>query len=418
MTVSRARRAGWGGFVLLGLFVLARCAGSGPAVPAAPPAGAPEAPRGPAYTTVFFDAGALRQRDERTGEVTTLLAGARYAGPRVHAPAGDRLAFGYVAGDSSHLAVLDPATGAVHTLHTAARNTVYTAAWSPDGTALAFGFYAPRRTDDGAEEMGPGGIRIATSDGPAPFARAVVRDAGCRAARAVEAWLPGGRLVVRDQRQWDRRTLYVVSPEDCADQARIDARKMHAVTFSADGRWMAYLERNLRYNRENRAYEPDTTLFVADAYGNDPRRVAGPEARPRRPAWSPRGAQLAYDRLAPDNPAIRQIYFYEPAEARHTVLSPEALVHEANLRWSPSATRFVFDRRPDAVTFQKVVRIFGGYRVVDETTAAGRLATTWGWLDDEHLVLLDDGRVRLVDVNAERADTLHAGSQLLHLKAR
>ncbi len=387
---------------------LSRCAAPRPAAPPAPATEAPP-PSGPAYTTLFFDDGGLRLRDERTGTSTLLLAGASPAGSVVPAPTGDRLAFGYATADSTFLGLFDVPGNAVRVLHAAPQGTVYTAAWAPDGRALAFGFYAARRSSEGVEEMGPGGIRIAAGD--------TVRDVGCRAARAVEAWLPDGHLVVRDQRQWDRRTLYVVTTDGCADRARLDARTWHEITFSADGRWMAYLERSLAFNRRTRSYEPDTTLYVADAYGRNPRKVTDAAAHPRHLRWAPTGATLAFDRLGPDG-TTRQLYFYEPADERLAMLSQTPAGDETNLVWSPSATNFVFDRRLGAQTYQKVARVFGGYRVVDEAASAAALARTWGWLDDERLVLLEKGRARIVHPANETADTLAVGRDLLYLIPR
>ena len=56
--------------------------------------------------------------------------------------------------------------------------------------------------------------------------------------------------------------------------------------------------------------------------------------------------------------------------------------------------------------------------MVDESDTADGLAKTWGWLDDERLVLLDgDGTARIVNAAAETSETLPVGRRLLFLHA-
>ncbi len=397
------RRLSLVAFAPLAAALIAGCSGSAPVTPPSAPV---VAPQGPAYTAYAFDAGGLVRQDFRTGTRTPLLPGVTYLGPRALSPDGSRLAVAYTAGDSARLAILDLARGTVRAVHAVAgRRIVYSPVWSPDGQALAFGFYAARRSPEGGEEMGPGGIRIATAAG--------IRDVGCQAARGVEAWLPDGTLVVRDQRQWDRRTYYVVTAEGCTDRARIDARKMHHVAFSPDGRWMAYILRELKIR--DRKPTADSTLYVADAQGHDPRLVADANAHARHLAWSPDGTRLAFDRQT--DAGVRQVYVYDVTSGKPAILNPGTRADEFHFSWSPSGAHFAFDRRLDAGRYQTVVRLFGGtYVVAAEAADAEALPPLLDWLDDERLVL--GNPVRVFNAATQQTDTLTVGGRLLHLQAR
>jgi|GEM_PF-1068358 len=396
-------------FVLSVLVVLMAtgCSSSAPVAPSTPP---PAASSGPAFSALAFDATGLTRHDFRRDEARALIPGGAYLGPAALSPDGNSVAVGYTVGDSAHLAIVGMTDGSVRQLHSARAPITYTATWSPDGQRLAFGFYQPRKSGR-VVEMGPGGVGIADASG--------VRNTGCKASRAVEAWLPDSTLLVRDQRNWQQRVLYVVSAEDCATRAKIDARRMYHISFSPDGRWMAYILRELGdFNRRTRQYAQDSTLYVADTNGKNARKIALAKYHPRHVVWAPDASQIAYDRQAKDHPNVRQIFIYELAGDKHSVLNNNTTTSESHFRWSPTGANFVYDRKLDASTMQKVVRVFGGTQLIAaEAASPGDLPATWGWLDDNLLVLTKaDGTSHIFKVNTQKTQTLSTGVPLLDLR--
>ncbi len=373
---------------------------------AAPPP-EPEVVARAGYSAIGFHANGLELRDLRLGESRALIPGAQYGGTRALSPDGSGLAFSYTVGDSAYFSVIDLTGGTVRNLHAAPAPENYSAAWAPDGRSLAFGFYQPKKSGR-VVEMGDGGIRIATDDG--------IRDSGCQASRAVDAWLPDGRLAVRDQRDWQQRALYIVSAQDCTTISRVDARKMYHVTFSPDGRRMAYILRELgNFNRRTRQYKQDSTLYVADANGGNPVKVELAKNHPRHIVWSPDATQIAYDRQVKGHAGRRQIYIYDIPTGTHTVINDNQSTNESNFQWSPTGINFVYDQRSER-SAQKVVRIFGGSRLI-AAQSSGALPLTWGWLDDNRLVLTSPSGPTLVfNAGTQKTIALSTGYPLLDIR--
>ena len=137
--------------VIVMLLGSARC--SGPAEvqqPAASVEVAPE-PEGPAYAVFYFDEAGLQAHQARPNTTRMLLPNSAFLNHRSVSPDGRQLAVAYAGGDSSHLALLDLHEGAVRAVHAVPGEVVYTTAWTPEGGALAFGYYEDR----GSGQMGP-----------------------------------------------------------------------------------------------------------------------------------------------------------------------------------------------------------------------------------------------------------------------
>lgn len=184
---------------------------------------------------------------------------------------------------------------------------VYTGAWSADASRFHFGFYLPAANGG----MGAGDIRtVVLNEGE-------VTRVGCSASKAVLAALPDGSLLVRNT-----DNIYQVEADDCGTLRTMDARKLYHVSASPDGEHLAYILRDLVYNRDRRAYEPDSTLYIESTSGSEPVKVIGDKYSPRNLSWSSNGAELVYDVAPPSADAMRAVSIYAVAEGRSSYLLP------------------------------------------------------------------------------------------------
>ena len=243
------------------------------------------------YTTA--DAG-LVLHDARRDNSRRLVADATAEEARAVSPTGSHLAFSYATADSSHLALLDLSALTLQRIHAVSGEVSYSLSWHPDQDRLAFGYYRP--TENGVR--GPGSIRVAIPNG-------TTRDIGCSAAREVLHWLPDGSLATRTDEK-----LYVVAAEDCATQASLDARRMHLIQYASDGEQMAYIHRELRYDREDEDYVPDSSLVLSGPQGENTETLFGDKRNVRHLRWSPDGSELAFD-VDVQESGHRQVVVYE-----------------------------------------------------------------------------------------------------------
>lgn len=365
---------------LLAALLLSACAGAGPATPppsSDTPPDTQAAPAGPAYGVLYADAGGLKQTDLQTGTTTSLALGRLAVQTHAASADGRWVAAALATGDSVRLVLVDTRTAALQPVHAAARGTVYSLAWAPDGPGLAFGFYAgPPPT--GGERTGPGGIRLVDARGGS------VRDAGCSTATIAYHWLPEGRLAAGDG-----RNMYVVDRDGCATRTTVDARRMHELTVAPGGRRMAYLYRELLYDAAQRAYVPDSTLLLADLDGTDATEVAGNRYRAHRPAWSPDGTVLAFD-VAAQEGLGRLISLYDRDTQQATYLVPPDPEHAASDTapvWSPSGDRLAFERRTDGAAPHPMVYTFTELLLRAVPTGSLQGATLAGWAGDDAMLL-------------------------------
>ncbi|MFB6097581.1 MAG: hypothetical protein ABEK84_00400, partial [Salinibacter sp.] len=232
--------------------------------------------------------------DARRDASRTLVADATAKGPRAVSPSGRFLAFSYATADSTHLALLDPTTQKLQRVHARAGTVTYSLAWHPEQDRLAFGHYRP--TGDGGR--GPGGLRVATPDGTS-------RSVGCSTVREVLHWLPGGALATRTADK-----LYIVSANDCATKTSLDARRMHQIHYAPDGQQMAYIHRELTYDRDAGDYVPDSSLVLSGPRGKNTETLFGDKRHVRHLRWSPDGSELAFD-VAVQQSGHRQVVVYD-----------------------------------------------------------------------------------------------------------
>jgi hypothetical protein len=401
LPARRSLLCGLVGTVLFGLLAVGCSAPS-----STPTSGAPDAPSPPSAPAFSFlhttDAGLVLHR-ARPDTAQILIRGATHDGPAAVSPGGEHLAFTYTTADSTHLALLTLATGALRPIDRRPATATYSLAWSsssaePGSSAgpdaqLAYAYYLP--VENGTR--GPGDVFVVATDG-AP------RNVGCSAAREVLAWLPDGPLATRNDDK-----LYVVSAADCATRTAADARRMRAATYAPTGTALAYIHRELTYDREAGDYTADSSLVLSPDHGRSSTELLGPSRRVRHPQWAPDGSELAVD-VHVEASGHRQIAVYNVADERTIYLTPPSQTtgDQRFPRWSPSAARVAFTsgRGADATA---ATRVDGQTRRLGPVDGA-----VWGWLTDRTLVVPGPDSLRIRSIDGQTRYTHPAPRTLIH----
>jgi hypothetical protein len=317
--------------------------------------------------------------------------------------AGNLLALAYVRGDSTHLVVIDLAEGLSRTAPLAPGEREVTFAWRGEGQALAAGYVARE-----GEAMGAGSIVLLD---PTTM---TIRPSGCRASTIVYGWPDADRLLVGDG-----KAIHVVDAATCTTRSALSLLKKHHVAIDPTGRFVAYIFRELEYNREKRAYEPDSTLMLAEIDGSNERIIAGTRYHPRNLAWSPDGARLAFDVTSQTDPALRHLAVYDVAAAEATILvraTDTVLPSESRPEWSPDGAFLAYDRVfVHGELYQKAVRSLAENAVnvvAEQPISAGKL-DVFGWTPTHVVLRAADGRYWLGAPGAPRPLPLDVGGDLV-----
>lgn len=323
-----------------------------------------------------------------------LAAEAEATGLRAVSPSGESVAFAYTTADSSRLGLFNLTTGTLRTIHSVAGTATYSLAWHASQDQLAFGYY---RAGD-SESRGPGGLRIARSDGS-------TRSVDCSAVNEVLDWLPNGSLAARTD-----ETLYLVAASDCATQASTDARRMHQIAYAPDGNRVAFIHRELKYDREAGEYVPDSSLALANARGTNTTTLFGDERAVRHHRWAPDASELAFDVYVEESDR-RQIAVYNGERTVFLVPPGTTTVDQVRPRWSPSGSRVAFTLRTSEGT-RAAVRVKGSTRHLGAVDGA-----VWGWLGERAVVVPGPDSVRIQRLNGTTRYTHPAPGTLIHVWA-
>lgn len=358
---------------------------------------APSSPSGPTIFLLYANStGGIALHDAREDETQTLVSGAAAKQARAVSPSGRHLAFSYANADSSYLALLDLTTQEMQRVHAAAGSTLnYSLAWHPDQERLAFGHYRP--TDD--DRRGPGGIQTATPNG-------MTRDVGCNSVREVLHWLPNGSLATRTN-----DNLYVVDTEDCATKASLDVRRMHHIRYAPTGEQMAYIYRELKYDRDRGEYVPDSSFVLSGPRGTNAETLFGDQRRPRHHRWAPETTELALD-VRVEESGHRQVVVYDGSRPTFLIPPSETTADQMQPRWSPSGNRLAFTVR-GGTSPQAAVRIQGQTRHLGPVDEA-----VWGWLDERSVVVPGPDSVRVQSLNGATRYAHPTPETLLHVWRR
>ena len=229
-------------------------------------------------------------------------------------PDGNSVVLGIRGEGLSELHLYNQSQQSAVVLYSGAASPVFSGQWDASSSTFYFGQYVPE-----GKRMGAGAIYSASVQTGA------VERVPCSASRMVLAVVSDSSLLLRNS-----DSIYEVATSDCATLHTIDARKWYHVTVAPTNNRIAYVLRDLVYNRDTRAYEPDSTLYLASLKGTDEVKVIGDKYEPRNVTWSPDGSELAYDVNAQDGSGRRAISVYSVNTARSSYLEPPDATPNSN----------------------------------------------------------------------------------------
>lgn len=314
-------------------------------------------------------------------------------------PSGEYVGIGVANATESNLYLMNRSTRAVSKLFSGSKGLVFSGQWTASSTTFYYGQYQP----DG-NRMGAGSIHSYNT------ATNTNSKVPCSASRFVLSVLPAGSLLVRNS-----DSIYEVATSDCATIKSIDARKMYSVSVSPDGQKMAYILRDLVFNRTKRTYEPDSTLFVTTLGSSaEPVKVIGDKYQPRNMAWSPDGSELAYDVIAQDGSKKRAISIYSIASAGSAYLEPPQSTLRSNTQpqYSPDGNHILFKSASPANEVELKWKTSGQQFSQTVPVFAENPFSHWNWVGKDLLFVKDTtGESGLFNVSGASGSMIWTGTK-------
>ena len=198
------------------------------------------------------------------------------------APTG-RIAFLGAQGNHRGLFVLD-AANAVATPITGEDESVLWAAWSPDGSQVAYIL----------EGSGPRyAIVVAKADGSDPVTLVEAEDTGAVGADVIDlAWSPDGSRIAYSGRVVEdgvaRRTILIVNADGSGAPVALQGLWVSVA-------WAPHAERLLAVGfPQIGTHEGQFDLFTIRPDGSDPVQLTDDEAGEHEPSWSPDGTEIVF----------------------------------------------------------------------------------------------------------------------------
>ena len=335
----------------------------------------------PTVWTVGFSEEGLYRGTAAEPQQTALVAGNVRIENRMATPDGSATLFAWSRGDSTGVLRIDHATGQAMPLHATPGRHAVTLAFS--GTMLAIGY----------QRNPGGGIFQLDWTNPAP------QSVGCSASDRVLSWRGTASLIVGNA-----SNVYQVSASGCGTEGRMSRDKRPDIIPSADGERIAYLERDLVYNRASRSYAPETTLYVGSRLSDSEARawMAGDKA-PRDPVWSAAEQTLAFTFSDPNADGRRRLLYLD-ASAGELYQVPGVSRYadpvEDNPIWSPDGSSLAYERvYASAQVAQIVVKHLSVAEPKVAYEGADRLKLV-GWASNTFLRAVDeDGHEVLLHVD-------------------
>ena len=347
-----------------------------------------------AWTVSFSEEGLYRGTAAEPQQILLVSGNVRIETRRA-TPDGTATLLAWSRSDSTGVLRVDHTTGQVTPLHATPGRHAVTLAVS--GTMLAIGY-----------QRNPGG-GIFQLDWTNPSPQSI----GCSASDRVLSWHGATSLIVGNA-----STVYQVSVNGCGTEGRMSRDKRPEIIPSADGQRIAYLERDLVYNRTTRSYAPETTLYVGSGLSDSGARawMAGDKA-PRDPVWSAAEQTLAFTYEDPNAEGRRRLLYLDAVagELYHVPgLSRYADPVENSPHWSPDGSSLAYERvYSSAQIAQIVVKPLAVAEPMVAFEGSDRMRLV-GWASNSFLRAVDgDGHEVLLNVDG--TTTIRANAPGTHL---
>ena len=281
--------------------------------------------------------------------------------------------------------------------HDALRDVV--AAWSPDGTQLAFFSYRD----------GNGEIYICSADGSDPIN--LTRDAGFD---GWPSWSPDGSKIAFYTDRDGNYEVYVMDA-DGSDPVNLsrDPGYDGYPSWSPDGTKIAF-----HTNRDG-----NQELYVMDAQGGNPTNLTNHDATDAVPSWSPDGRRIAFLSL---RGGPQEVYVLDLETGTATKLAERFAV--PSTPWSPGGREIVFEsaRRGNLDIYR--MQVDGGdplqlshHPRVDMNAAWSPSGSQLVFASDRtgnlDLFVLTMGESSRVTIDPQERGTVYAGSEALAVHA-
>lgn len=349
---------------------------------------------------VWIDQSGVSLLDLATGEETGVGAGGQVSFFTV-SPDGAFVAIALTGVSGSRLLLIEGTTREMTELYSGQTDLIYTGAWSPSGETFVFGFYQPTTASD-RPALGQGDLKKVS------LVNGEILRIGCSTSKAVIAWPQADELMVRST-----DNLYRVSADGCATLETIDIRRWHKITGSPDGSHIAYVFRELAFNRDTREYEPDSALFVMSSAGGEGVKVVGDRYRPRNMVWSPDGSEIAFDVRVDPASNKRSISVYNLDADESIFLSPptDSGPSQSRPRWGPDGRFVSFVQNGNQLVIRTLDTTFNRtVELGDDHRPATNLV---GWLGGGSAIVTDaGGSVWLFHVQSQRSMLLGTGTAI------
>ncbi len=360
------------------------------------PAGPPIVQPGDGYVMYYADNTGIRLRNTGARIDSVLLPAATDVQAKP-SPDRDAVAVSFRRGGSAHLILVDAATGAISSVHSAMGSGSYTFAWARASDALGVGY---RSTDGSTRSV----VLIADRAGN-------VRNVGCNVSNRFIAWRANGQIVVGDG-----ANMYTVDVRNCETLATLPMSGKTDITYSPDGSRVAF--------------KRDNSLFVAKYNGANAQQIAAARSSASNLQWAPDSRKIAFEIQSPRYANITHVAVYDYATGHATFRAeqrPLGVPDDHNPCWSPDGTRLSLDRSyarrgesGEYVQKQKVITPVPGEdeNVVLDELIRGRIPASEGcaWVDDQHIALVSADGPRIFNVDTKVAYSLPDNVQLLFAK--